>query len=328
MSVKISLNKLVPHESAVTKPRVAKVSLSKEFPIVVKPIYGTDYFYIYQGHNRAWKAASEGQTEIDALVGPPDFMDRRDAIVQKRIAKYPNHPLNSLSLVDDDIQRQDRFFQQTAGLAKSPQINLHRGTMVRLIVTLDLGTGETFETVVLPQKGGWGGLILRPDLVSEYLHEDSVDMERISHAWGDHTYDPNVLPGYIEIGRDGRQCRGGGFVLDVSFYIQAQNQIPTAKDRPIVAGIRALVLYPDGNVWEGEINANQENSIMILWEDTLIHSLRDQRMIESFFSSSNWWHTPTSMIVHNAQPGKLQVGSCAPIEHSCGSTCVGGGCNI
>lgn len=318
---KIPLNQLIPHESAIIKSRVAKVSSPEGFPIVVKPLDNTDYFYIYQGHHRAWNAASEGLTEIDALVAPPDFLDSRDATVQKQMARNPDFPLASLSLVDDDKERQRLFFRETYGLSKTPQINLHRGTMLRLVVTLSLSSGKTFQTVVLPQKEGCGGLILRPYLACKYFKEGCIDAERISRAWGDESYDPSVLPGYIEIGRDGRQCRGGGFVLDVSFYLQGEHTIQDVNERPIVSGMRGLVLYPDGNIWEGEINASEATSVMVLWDDALIHSLGDEKEIESFFSARSWWETPTTMIVHTKEFGGPRIGACLFIEHSCG-TCT------
>lgn len=338
MMVSIYLSKLVPHESMAVRSRIDSVQNQEDFPVVVRPIPKTDLFYIHQGHNRVMKALEEGKKKISVLVAPPSFVSGNVKISQDRIRINPSFPLQSMGIADSDIERQHQFYLDTDKYSRRLQFNTHKGTMIRLKVRISYG-GQSLEHKVLPLKGRIGAIIFDPQSALSEFRKNAVVEDNVLAAWGDEQqYDWRVLPSFISLVEDGNECVGGGFLLNTSFWSDVsflKTLPPKPQGRPIVEEVTGLVVYPDGNIWEGVITKGGECS-MIIWSDKLIQSLADQDKIDDFYSSPHWWKTPTSMVFKQhlpileplTDPSEQKIRDCASIEHSCGSTCAGGGCDI
>ncbi|MDI1232518.1 MAG: hypothetical protein PSU93_15405 [Methylobacter sp.] len=322
-TTKILLSKLVPHESMATTPRLMKVRQYSQNPIVVKPINDTDYFFVYQGHNRAKLALDSGAKEIEALIGTPDFLERNRNIHNARIRKDPAFPLRTIQIGADDQERKDAFYQDAAIYAKRPAINLHRGTMLFIIIGVEFDD-EAVEYKCLPQKGGFGALVFDPVEAKSIFNDKLINMEKMDRAWGKDTdYDPSVLPAYIEVGNNGEEFRGGGFAHDVSFRVNESDVFtaPTASKRPRAVSVMAHVIYPDGSYWVGKIGETIGDITVIVWSDELSYALLDREKANQF--KGNWWKTPTSLIFGKQMPGIGRL-----FLNACGSTCHGGGCLV
>ncbi len=325
MLTRIPLSKLVPHESMAVRFRMDRLDDSPHDPVVVRPITDTGLFLVCQGHNRIAKACENGRTDIEAAVAPPEFLTRNKMLASRRIHEHPSNPLECMGIVTTDIERQHAFFLDSQQFSQRPVLNLHRGTMVKLTVVVRYGD-VTLRHKVLPMKGRFGGMILDPQRVAEDFNPGSISAHHLETAWGNvQEHDARVLPAYVLLCDNGIDCTGAGFFLnDSTLECERPKSVPFSG-RPVVTSVEAIVLYPDGNVWQGVID-RAHCSRYILWSDSLIMMLKDRNEISSFYSTPYWWRTPTCMLMFSEKGDKGS--GCSRIEHSCGSTCSGGGCEV
>lgn len=321
----IKLEDLVPHESAATQERMKRIGSSWIEPIVVKPIPNTTRYAIYQGHNRAKIAELSGASGIEAIIGTPDHLRRNIDLYSMRINKNPVNPLSALALSLDDYDRKNLFYQDADGFSKAPILNTHRGTVLKADIYVKFDNEiRVFKS--LPQKGGFGGLIFDPKIISSIFQPEYVNHKNIFDVWGDPSiHDDRVLPAYIELGKNGDECRGGGFAYDVSFRVDDNDAFvcPDVTARPAVVDVHTHVIYPDGNYWTGSIFNDVENIAAIIWSDKLARSFSDSSKTAQFFGKE-WWNTPSSLLFsYNSMMSR-----CLESHHSCGSTCHGGGCLV
>lgn len=314
----IPIQKLITHESSGTSERLERSSL--EWPVLVKPIPGEEMFYVLDGTNRVLRALSEGLETVCCVVGTPDFSNRRSRIVSLRKQKATEYPLDALALTENDIDRQHQFYLDTDGFSQRPTLNYHKGTVIKAYIKIRYG--NLIDTqFCLPLKGGVGGLIWEPSQALKYFSDGSISESNLYACWGDDaSYDPCVLPSFVEIGHDGQEFRAGGFFFSQAFrhgprldYTKSQ-----VTSRGLLDELSVFVLYPDGNVFEGSVDLGPD-SCMILWSDRLVSRLKNEDYSTSFRKSPFWWQTPTSVVLSYAA-------NCPQITHSCGSTCEGGGC--
>lgn len=328
-TTRIEINKLVPHESAATKSRVDSLSkLDKIPPITVKAIPGTEYFYIIDGTNRAYVALKSGALDIEAIVATPDFSNRLNNIYNQKIIREPLSPLSSLCLEDSDIERQHRFFLDTEPFSNRPNIKTNRGTIIKLKVTTSYDNVEDTQ-FTLAQKGNIGGLILNPHDATYLFKNSFLNNKNILECWGDDTYEPETLPSYIEIGTNGKDYWAGGYVLRQAFRDVNSSYPFSVTKRGRVTAVNVFVIYPNGLVYEGPIEISN-NTTMILWSEELICNLVDPSYTIGYSPSPHWWKNPTSLLINstNISNGIIEdIYSCSS-AHSCGSTCVGGGCLV
>ncbi|HHF3064260.1 TPA: hypothetical protein ACPJ09_000945 [Vibrio diabolicus] len=320
----IDINDLVAHESMATSSRVSKVKGDDVSPIVVKPVMGTNKYYIVDGTNRAYKALLSKKGHLNTVVATPDSSARTRLIMNHRISVNSMTPLANLKLAHDDIERQHQFFLDTDSYSKRPVLNSNRGTMIKLKVTVAYDEKEDIQ-FTLSQKGDIGGLLLQPKKAVKLFNTDYISEDNIFSCWGDEKkYDASVLPSYIELGNDGSDCWAGGYALRQAFRDSSSSfDGSEVKQRGRVTAINVFVIYPNGLVFEGPINVNNE-TVMVLWSEHLVNKLADINISKNFSPSNFWWRNPTSLIV--GERGLLF--GCPTIEHSCGSTCVGGGCLV
>jgi hypothetical protein len=333
-TINVSLNQLVPHESSAVKSRIKRLSnaIDDHEPIVVKPITGTTFYSIYQGHNRAKRAFINGETSINAIVAPPDFLTRNDRIYQQRIREYPDFPLESLRISDGDNERKDWFYQETSFFQASPRLNTHRGTilMLEILVRFD---DEEVAYKSLPLKGDLGALLLEPEYIDRVFCPSVFDKEHISQCWGsDKHHDPSVLPAYLELGSNTIDIRGGGYAHDISFKESSDSEdhrfaLPAVSRRPKVVSVSSLVVYPAGNIWKGLISNCVDRLAAIIWSDKLALGLVDEKK-RSSFAAANWWSAPTSLVFGFNDQSFESISKEIVTQERCGSTCVGGGCLI
>lgn len=155
--VDIPLEKLIPHESSAVTTRIEFVTQlgGLASPILVKPL-SSGYFYICQGHNRAYNSLQSGAKTIVGVVGTPDHLQRREEIARIRLDYDAGMPLRAMALDPDDLTRQDRFFRDASHLSAQPYLRTNRGTIVRLSFALSFA-GIDFRVKSLPLKGavGW-----------------------------------------------------------------------------------------------------------------------------------------------------------------------------
>ncbi len=321
---RIPLNKLVPHESAATRSRIDKLpkDLKLVDPIVVRPLLGSDYFHIYQGHNRAMAALDSGALDIQAYVAPPEFSQRNSAIAEYRINQNPGFPLKSLVIVDSDIDRQDLFYREMDRLSKRPTVNLHKGTVVLIEIDV-LFDDEIRHFKSLPLKGGIGGIVFSVDAAEKLLEKNYLS--RVKQAFGDENeHHPLVLPSYVELFTNGKDARGGGFGWDVSFRWEQTEDFtpPVTSKRPVLSQLTTTVIYPDGNVWRGVVGQGLKKISAIVWSEEVARQLVPNR--RKSFLRDEWWLTPTSILIEDDQ----LTFCCAQDSDACGSTCHGGGCLV
>ncbi|MBV4466641.1 ParB/RepB/Spo0J family partition protein [Pseudomonas sp. SWRI79] len=298
-------------------------------PIIVKPILGTEYYQIYQGHNRAKIAQKNGDKFIDVIVAPPDFLTRNRRLQEAKIKRNPKRPLDALKIVKSDTARKDSFYREASYFQQNPRLNTHRGTLI----SLDIEVKFFEETVLyksLPLKGGFGAIIFSPAHAKLVFDLSVIDEDKIMQAWGtEDEYDATVLPAYIEVGSNTVDYRGGGFAHDVSFRVEDSPIFipPRAEERPRVVSVISTVVYPDGNMWRGPIVGPDDDIAAIVWSDELTNCLLDKEQ-QGAFRQKNWWNTPTSIVFGKKETTMRSVILCGPGHHACGSTCHGGGCLV
>ncbi|WP_039850103.1 ParB N-terminal domain-containing protein [Grimontia indica] len=321
----IRLEDLVPHESSATQERIKKIGVKWSEPIVVKPIPNTNKYAIYQGHNRAKIAQQSGVSDIEAIVGTPDHLRRNIDIYSMRIKKNPQSPLSGLAISADDLGRKNLFYQEADNFSKAPILNTHRGTIIKVDIYVKFDDEiKVFKS--LPQKGGFGGLIFDPTIINAIFQTEYVNQSKVAEVWGDESIlDDRVLPAYIELGKNGDECRGGGFAYDVSFRVEEGDNFvcPKVTARPTVVDVHTHVIYPDGNYWTGSVFNEIENTSAIIWSDKLAKGFLDKDKANEFFGK-DWWNTPSSLLFSR---NGMKSG-CLHVHHSCGSTCHGGGCLV
>lgn len=320
----IPLDKIIPHESAATEIRTSRVPSHKDYPVIVRKIENSEYYYLIQGHNRIYNALKARENKVTSLVATPSFNYRQEQITLLR-KKQSEKPIESLRLVKDDIERQNLFYSETEPYQIPISIATDKGTIIKIYFEIEFSEKIKMTYFLLPLKANLGGVIFNVDTALELFEDSFLNKDHIKKSWGlESEYDPSVLPSYIALGVNGCEYSPRGFYYDIAFCSAKIDWTYDIVNRGKVKSVRVIVLYPNGLIYEGPIEQYDDDSIAIIWSTKLALKLRDKEIFKRYQESTNWWKRPTSLILSNAKP---PTGGCR-YTHGCGSTCEGGGCEM
>lgn len=135
-----------------------------------------------------------------------------------------------------------------------------------------------------------------------------------------HHFDP------LEIGAfgfvvDSKGCRSwiSALASDVSrfsFVDHDGNSIPIDVGFTEFDDIRAIVIYPDGSLWDGSLGVNSRAVSGFFWGGSLLRSLSEVEFNRAFHKK-DWRDVPTTLVIR----GDELKGGCSRIEHQCGKQC-------
>lgn len=154
------------------------------------------------------------------------------------------------------------------------------------------------------------------------LNSDRGTMLRLSFWTGEKTYhfDP------LEIGASGfvvraAECLNTIHSLNENFddfcFVDANgDRIELDLEFTEFDDVRALVIYPDGSLWDGSLHADSGSVSGFFWCSRLLKSLDEGEFLR-LFHKKLWQQVPTTLLIRG---GELH-GGCARIEHQCGKQC-------
>lgn len=312
----IHLSSLVSNEPFPTSSAIEAVNSAKSIPPLVSEIE-TNRFLVIDSLAKVYKNYNPTTQKVKCIVVPPAF-------IQRPVFSYFSLQTSMLSQARESYKEvQYVKFLAAQKYESSVAIKSNRGTMIKVYFDVDFGD-KTIRYFINPLEQKIGGVFFNPSEALNRFSPESINAERVTKTWGTaEKYDYETLPAIVCITEDGQHCYGIASRLDkkhvfnklaeTSAELEISNDdMPKnrLKSRGVIRACSVLVLYPNGETYEGVAKVS-ENSILMLWSEKLIADLINSEWTSEYFKR-DWWQNPTSLIMND----HMKLG-CARIEHTC-----------
>lgn len=320
---KVALSALICDSPFVTVEALQlATSFKKPLAPLVSEAFPGKYLVIDSVAKLAVAMQSTSNARVNVTIAPPIFLRRHENAYVAADLVDLSKPVTSYKEVQRARLRAS--YQYESGV--SPRND--RGTIVKIYVDVSFPS-KTVTYFINPLEHRIGAIFFRPNEAVNSFKPSALNAGRILQSWGtEQDYELATLPALVCVSETGQECFGIGSILDKAHRFAKNTQtsadlelnesdLPDKAEsgRGRVTACRVLVLYPNGETYEGPAKLD-ENSVMMVWSERLVAGLIDSEWSSGYYER-DWWNKPTSIILSGGYKPM-----CAHIEHTCNDCAI------